>query len=126
MRGHDRIIALRLRGGVPSCGVHVATDDADSHWPAVWQKLCRDLGMRPSAYEVHIGQAENLRTLDLRFAIGIDVQVTGMLSIRVHAVVAAFTRAGARTVRGLVSIPKGRESEVIEVIDGAGGALWLA
>ena len=126
MRGIDPLIAMRLRGKKPACGVFIHTDAKDADLPKAVEKFYRKQGGIRNAIDVHIGPADNVRTLDLRSLVGLTVHVQGMAMARVRQVAEACQAAGARRVLGSVFIPKGEETQTIAVVDGFGGVLWQA
>lgn len=126
MRGHQHLIALRMRGLVPSDGVRISTDDKDADWPAQHRKLYARLGCMPSVVELQIGMDDDLDLLDLRPLVGLFVTVEGMLSRRVRQVGRAAIAAGAKRVIGNVFIPAGEESRLVEIIDSEGAMTWRA
>ena len=73
MRGHHDLIEMRRKGFIPAYGVEVETDAKSSGWPEQWPQLHAWIGVHsPMAY-VHIGPDERLGLLDLRWAVGLEV-----------------------------------------------------
>lgn len=124
MRGHENLIALRMRGAKPANGVRISTDDQDADWPRQHRALYAKLGVVPGTAELHIGQAEDLGLLDLRPLVGLTVTVDGMLARRVRMVCRAALAAGAKRVLGNVYIPRKEGAEVIEIMDSEGVMTW--
>ena len=125
MRGHHQLIAMRLKGVVPTYGVEVETDHTCSDWPEQWAQLHVRHGIHsPKAY-VHIDPHDRLERLDLRWVVGLEVRVEGTVATRVEAVMDALSRAGATRAIGIVFMPRpGGETEAIEIIDSKGVASW--
>ena len=124
MRGHEQLIAMRLKGFVPRYGVHIATDEREADWPSAWQHLCHQWGCAPETAEMHIGSTENANTLDLRALVGLDVTVRGIERKRVSEVFDAARLAGARRVLGNVLTLVAGETRVVEVLDSEGLMTW--
>ena len=90
MRGHEQIIAMRLRGKAPK-SVHVwCGTDALKGW-SDWQTSTGHA-------EVEIQDHEPLSGLDLRFTVGMTVMVLGADPFRVAAIHAGCLAAGAARV----------------------------
>lgn len=81
MRGHVAIENLRMRGMKPK-GVWVYVGD----------------GVAPCSLCVDIGTRENAQTLDLRWAVGLTVHLTGEDDLQVLRVQEALLRAKAGRV----------------------------
>lgn len=97
MRGHEHIVELRRRGVVPIGGVIVDASPLDASQQATdWGREWGKAGM--SMAFVDIEPSETIDRLDLRFAIGLEVQVSGDDANRVREVAQAFVKAGARRV----------------------------
>jgi len=127
MIGHQPLVAMRLAGRRPEFGVSIETDATPSAYPAGWAEFARRWKIAPAQAHVHIGPAEHVPRLDLRFCVGLDVRVEGMISSRVRAVFEVCKLAGARRVTGHVFIPRGPETaELVELMDSRGAATWQA
>lgn len=125
MNGHQPLIAMRLKGRVPEFGIEVETDAECSTWPAQWHGIHEQFGVIPPKAFVSIGPGDTLASLDLRFAVGLEVKVEGMLSRRVRDVFAAFRAAGAKRVIGVVFMPRGQGlAETLEIFDSEGEVSW--
>ncbi len=124
MRGHEQLIAMRMKGVVPRYGVHIATDERESDWPAAWQQLCHQWECAPETAELHIGEGENVKTLDLRPLVGLEVTVRGMNRKRVVDVFDAARLAGACRVLGHVLVVAAGEPKVNEILDSEGLMTW--
>lgn len=90
MRGHEPLVAMRLRGRRPSLawfdvGVMPHRDWAD--WPT-WTDSAR----------IEVPPADVIRRLDLRFVVGMPVAITGMDDDRVRELFDAARKAGAARV----------------------------
>ena len=120
MRGHDQLIAMRMRGRVPRYGVCIATDPQDIGWPAAWQTLCMLWGAHPDTAELYIDPTEPIRRLDLRPLVGLSVQVRGCDPARVREVFDAAQHAGAKRVIGVVNRRAAGELMVVEIFDSEG------
>jgi len=115
MRGHEPLIAMRLRGRKPA-----------SVW--VWDR--DDFGMSKAWHQraesqakplVLIEPAENLQRLDLRFAVGLTVFIDTEQPERMQAMVDAFHAAGAHRVVGISSRPSSHPtSEDLVMVDTRG------
>ena len=91
MRGHDALIAMRPGGKRPrTLQIHAGVDHsmAWKDWPETM----------PSHAEVEIADDEFLSGLDLRFAVGMRVIVTGSSSKRVKSIHDTCVAVGARRV----------------------------
>lgn len=93
MRGHEPIIAKRLRGWVPSC---VWIDDGCDglrlwrDWPTL-----REFSDQP---HVEVEPKDRPKRLDLRFAAGLQVWLHGSDAGRVQALTEALVSVGAKRV----------------------------
>lgn len=117
MRGHEALIALRLRG--KALPVSIGTDDGGNYLTARW----RDMGMGTAF--VSIAPEDRLSSLDLRFVVGLEVWIDGRERRRVNEVFDAVVAAGASRVLGatMASRPNG-ESEVAAMRDSKGVLTW--
>lgn len=88
MRGHERLIALRLQGKAPA-DVHI---DTDGGWPVWWLDWSG-----PHAH-ILVARNENVALLDLRCLIGLLVFVHGEDEGRVGEIADACRKAQARRV----------------------------
>lgn len=99
MRGHEPLIAMRLRGLKPaSCWL---TDVDAAGLCREWQNWAESRA-KPL---VLVEPGENLQRLDLRFLVGLDVFVDMVEPDRMRAVVEACDAAGAHRVVGMSSHP---------------------
>lgn len=122
MRGHEDIVRIRRNGDAPSI-VHIDTDEgfdrfgAGAHWPH-----------SPDHPQVHVGPSEATHRLDLRFVVGLMVQVNGCDPERVEAVTEACIEAKASRVIGITHRREGKgEFErfpVVKVTDTQGDMAW--
>lgn len=117
MRGHEALIALRLRG--KALPVSIGTDDAGNQLTARW----REMGMGTAF--VSIGPTDRVASLDLRFVVGLEVWIDGRDAHRVAEVFEAVRAAGASRVLGatMTTKPNG-ESEVASMLDTKGVLTW--
>jgi hypothetical protein len=90
MRGHEQIIALRLRRKAPKTVQIWCGTDALQGW--------RDWHTSTGHAEVEIQDGDALSGLDLRFTVGMLVMVNGTDPFRVAAVHAGCLAAGAQRV----------------------------
>lgn len=91
MRGHEALIVLRRQGWRPAGGVIVdASPSGVDRWARDWPRM----GMSMAFVDIEPGDPVH----DLRFAIGLTVQVIGNDVRRVGEVAQAFVAAGAATV----------------------------
>ena len=94
MKGHDRLIAHR-KVGKPVAGVWVCHGEDENRGWQTWDRY-RGFDLYP---EVQISQTEVPNLLDLRFAVGLVVHVSGcknyVKSKRLHQ---AFVEAKAKRV----------------------------
>ena len=108
MIGHKALIEMRRDGFKPPGDIHVLTDATDGYWARNWWTH-----NMTSAY-VEIATTDSLRTLDLRYCVGMPVTVTGSEQDRVRAVAKAFIEAGAKDITVVVDGRVGRiEDEMI-------------
>lgn len=91
MRGHEPLIAQRLRGKRPDL-VAVEVGGPPTWQSANWHRFT------PRHAQLHIADADPLQRLDLRCLVGLNVTVFGQDPQRVGAAVAAIQAAGARRV----------------------------
>jgi len=120
MRGHEALIAMRLKRRVPAL-VWISTDpDRLKAWRD-WQHVS------PHRAEVQIDEADPLNRLDLRFVIGLTVQVQGQRRERVEALRRACIEFGAQRVITSLSEQVGERLvrlELIEITDTEGQLTW--
>lgn len=90
MRGHEALIDLRRRGKTPIGGVMVDATPGHDRWAGDWGRVGVSIAF------VDILPTDSLH--DLRFAVGLPVQVSGEDSARVGEVAKAFVKAGASQV----------------------------
>jgi hypothetical protein len=117
MRGHDALIAMRLRRQVP-LAVQIDTDGEPNRLHACWHSL--GVGMA----HLHIGADEAVQPLDLRCVVGLLVIVHGLDAGRVSTVVDACEAAGASRVVGSVFQRRGEEWEHAQMFDTDGVMTW--
>jgi hypothetical protein len=92
MKGHENLIQMRLNGRKPKAlWVYLqAQPKSDYHWDTFTSGL--------DMPEVFIEPRENIRTLDLRFVVGLTVHVVGGNEERVRAIVRALEDAKAKAI----------------------------
>lgn len=90
MKGHENLIKMRLAGKKPSA-IWVYLRDYPN-WDFNWEFAC------PDKPEVFISPKDNLRLLDLRFAVGLTVHIIGNDESRTRAVLNALQAANAKRV----------------------------
>lgn len=122
MRGHEDIIRMRRSGEAPAMIRIETAEGFDRFGSGVRFPFGAD---QP---QVHIRPEEAVHRLDLRFVVGLFVQVSGMDSERVKATVEACRRAKASRVIGVTHRQVG-EGEfttfpTTEVTDTAGVMTW--
>lgn len=122
MRGHEQLIAMRMRGLLPPYGVAIETDAQPSRWPMLWAASPYE----PCMAHVHIGPSERLGGLDLRYLVGLEVKVDGQDAERVRAVFEACLRAKAQRVIGVVFTRRGENCTTQQMMDSKGEANWQA
>ncbi len=94
MRGHESIIAMRLRGRRPALvWMHDDPECADLDWP-----LWRESLPYPN---VLLSPEDSPARVDLRFVVGLPVMVSFHDVIRMQRMVLACEAAGASSVIGL-------------------------
>lgn len=122
MRGHEPLIAMRLKHKRPAwVSVAVCKDSwLARHW--------HEEGM--SGPHVLIEPSDSIDRMDLRFLVGLHVDIDGDVAdeARVKAVFEACLRAGASRVIAGIHRPRGNtgELEMLELLDSAGVLTWLA
>ena len=103
MRGHEPLIALRRQGLKPSL-VDIDLEPCPwrnwSTWPE-WTTVP----------QIEVQPADSIRLLDLRFLVGLTVQVSGYEAARVWSMFDACRQAGAARVLGFVHRPSGGTAE---------------
>ena len=91
MRGHEAVIAMRLRRRRPRIVFVSAGRDASEQW--------REWAVEtPHMAQVEIDDDEALSGLDLRFSVGMVAVVDGSDAARVTRIAEALTEAGAARV----------------------------
>jgi hypothetical protein len=90
MKGHENLIKMRLAGKKPSA-IWVYLRDYPN-WNFNWEFAC------PDKPEVFISPKDNLRLLDLRFAVGLTVHIIGNDEARTRDVLNALQAANAKRV----------------------------
>lgn len=86
MNGHDKIIQLRMAGEMPSC---VFIDDFKTA-PSKWAQ--------EDDFIIVCVEGDSMKTLDLRFLIGLDVRITANKKSRANEIFDACVSNGAKTV----------------------------
>jgi hypothetical protein len=122
MRGHDDVIRMRRAGEAPSM-VRIETDEGFNRF---------GFGAHPphgtDQPQIFIGPTEAAHRLDLRFVVGLFVQVNGCNGERVAAVAQACINANADRVLGVTHREQGqgefRHFPVISVTDTKGVMAW--
>lgn len=106
MRGHETIVAMRRRGRRPG----MVWLDTDGYYSGL-QALAR-MGF-PAQGHVELQPSDAPHRLDLRFLVGLLVEVSGSDERRVAAVARASVEAGARQVIAAwaTTVPRGEEFE---------------
>jgi len=90
MKGHENLIKMRLAGKKPNAiWVYLR---AYPNWIFNWEFAC------PDKPEVFISPEDNIRLLDLRFAVGLTVHIIGNDEVRTRAVLSALVAANAKRV----------------------------
>lgn len=116
MIGHEQIVAMRRRGHAP-VAVMVAVEQDDylqmsRHWPDSTSGIAW----------VWVQPSDRPQRLDLRFLVGLNVQVCGLEDERVAEVAAAARQAGADRVLSFEHRKQGRGEharfECVRVTDG--------
>jgi hypothetical protein len=111
MRGHEPIVAQRLRGRKPaSCWV---VDSDGLGITRDWQQW----DVSAATPHVLIEPGEQLQRLDLRFVVGLDVFLDFDDFDRMVAVSEACKRAGAARVVGMSGSGKFPSAETLRMID---------
>jgi len=92
MKGHENLVQMRLNGKKPKAlWVYLQAQPKSNYH---WDTFTGGLDMP----EVFIDPSDNVRTLDLRFVIGLTVHVVGGNEERVRAVVRALNDAKAKAI----------------------------
>jgi hypothetical protein len=122
MLGHEPLIAMRRRGGVPSLVCIETQACLDRRLAREWPVI------DPSCARVLIDPSDAVTRLDLRCLVGMSVVVDGDRGERVKAVVDACIAAGAKRVVGHVCVadPTRETFDLIEVFDTEGVLTWHA
>lgn len=111
MRGHEPLIALRRRGLRP------ALVDIDLE-PCPW----RNWSTWPewtTVPQIEVQPGDSIQLLDLRFLVGLTVQVSGFNGPRVLALADACKAAGAARVLAFVQQQLGTSVRTVEARDSA-------
>jgi hypothetical protein len=117
VRGHESIIALRLRGRMPST-VHVSCDPLHVDVWRRWPEYLTD-------GQVEIEPKDHIGLLDFRWAIHIPmVWVGGASPERVSAVASAIRQAGAKRVVAMVFEERRKAPHMVAMADTAGELTW--
>jgi hypothetical protein len=96
MRGHEPLIAMRMRGMTPST-VELMVDQRMPSW--FWREWPTERHPgEPIHARILVGETDSPQLLDLRCLIGLTVQVNGPNPERVATVAQACTDAGAARV----------------------------
>jgi hypothetical protein len=90
MKGHENLIKMRLAGKKPDA-IWVYLRDYPN-WQFNWEFSS------PTKPEVFISDADNIRLLDLRFAVGLTVHIIGWDEGRIRSVLNALVAANAKRV----------------------------
>lgn len=109
MRGHEPLIAMRLRGRRPPL-VRLELD------PMPWRDWAEWTEWTDTAM-VEVSPSDVIGRLDLRFVVGMPVAVTGSDDGRVRAVYQAALKAGASRVLAFSDV---------HAVDSLEGAPWPA
>jgi len=103
MRGHDQIIAMRLKGYVPEF-LHI--DDFEEPNPFLeWQKKFEE-----DFTPVVCVSKDQLEMLDFRFLIGLTVNITSESESRAKKLFEIAKKAGAKTVMAGYVVIKGEKA----------------
>jgi hypothetical protein len=89
MRGHTDLISIRLRGCKPAGTVFLDDYPIDERWTR-W--------LERQTMPTVCTHGDDLASLDLRFVVGLQVNVTGDKANRVKALAGACKKAGAEVV----------------------------
>jgi len=90
MKGHENLIKMRLAGKKPNAiWVYLR---AYPKWDFNWEVFS------PDKPEVFIAPEDNIRLLDLRFAVGLTVHIIGNDEVRTRDVLSALVAANAKRV----------------------------
>lgn len=109
MKGHEDLIDLRRKGFRPIGGVMVDATPGGDRWAQDWGRLGISMAF------VDIALDDPLHRLDLRFAKGLPVDVSGEDVCRVGEVAKAFVKAGAsRVIAGAGRFDGGLEGYRLE------------
>lgn len=113
MRGHEALIALRRSGLRPSLV------DIDLE-PCPWRNWA-DWPEWTTVPQIEVQPTDSIRLLDLRFLVGLTVQVSGFDGPRVWAMFEACREAGAARVLAFVQQPVngGQSFRTVEARDSA-------
>jgi hypothetical protein len=121
MRGHEPLVAMRLRGHVPAA-VFV---DADGTLPRSFTSGWTTPAYPGATLHAHIviDPTDAVPLLDLRFVVGLVVHVDGADAQRVSEIGVACLEAGARRVVTAV-VSAGMEPDAIVINDSDGALTW--
>lgn len=113
MRGHEALIALRRQGLRP------ALVDIDLE-PCPWRNWA-DWPEWTNVPQIEVQPSDSIRLLDLRFLVGLTVQVSGFDGPRVWAMFDACRAAGAARVLAFVQVASngGQTVRTVEARDSA-------
>jgi hypothetical protein len=92
MRGHEPLVAMRMRGFLPAA-VYV---NADGNTPGDWTIPAH--AAAPLFAEINVDPSETIARLDLRCLAGLTVHLNGSDPMRVAALKDACMEAGAQRV----------------------------
>lgn len=120
MRGHEPLIAMRLKGQVPHMVAINVADERD-RLAGDWHQI----GVGPHLW---VEPGDSIATLDLRCVVNLLVDVSGDIKHekRVRRVFDACIKAGAARVMGAIHKPKRDGLEIVEYMDTAGVLTWTS
>lgn len=115
MRGHQALIDMRMRGYAPVG--HVTIDvDGPTVLAKTWPNFMADYP------QICVEKSDSPTRCDLRFLVGLNVNVTGCDEPKVRAFTAAAMRAKAARVMAIVH--EQRNSKVLSIEDSKGELTW--
>jgi len=117
MRHHEPLIAMRSRGLKPAGIVGFETDGFCPEW-AQWASL------DPGNPRIEIEPKDAIQHLDLRFVVGLEVQVDGTDQRRVRELFAAAQDHGAARVIASVFRRDRDTFQHVEILDTKGLLTW--
>jgi hypothetical protein len=103
MQGHDKVIQMRMAGEMPSC---VFIDDFKVE-PSKWAQETDFLSV--------CVEGDNLKTLDLRFLVGLDVRATANTENRAREIFEAAIANGAKSVASYSCTGRGNGKMLIHI-----------